>query len=123
MPSSNAVRQASFRVKYSRDAPVTTSFGRLIIANPDCRERFRLDLPLNEPEPATFWRGYTATPQSRSIRGQDAFRGASIQCLAAAPPITGHTHQLAVLGLPRGSRRSKLRARAAPGRLRGRAPG
>jgi N-ethylmaleimide reductase len=42
------------------------SFGRLYIANPDLPERFRLDAPLNEPDPATFYggneKGYTDYP-------------------------------------------------------------
>jgi N-ethylmaleimide reductase len=39
------------------------AFGRLFLANPDLPRRFREDLPLNEPDPATFYggdhRGYT----------------------------------------------------------------
>ncbi len=42
------------------------SFGRLFIANPDLPERFRLNKPLNEPDPDTFYdggeAGYTDYP-------------------------------------------------------------
>ncbi len=42
------------------------AFGRLFIANPDLPYRFRAGLPLNEPDPATFYfgdhRGYTDYP-------------------------------------------------------------
>ncbi|SDC96078.1 alkene reductase [Paraburkholderia lycopersici] len=33
------------------------AFGRLFIANPDLVERLRLDAPLNEPDPATYFGG------------------------------------------------------------------
>lgn len=33
------------------------SFGALFIANPDLPERFRLNAPLNQPDPATFYGG------------------------------------------------------------------
>lgn len=33
------------------------SFGTLFIANPDLPERFRLNAPLNQPDPATFYGG------------------------------------------------------------------
>jgi len=33
------------------------SFGVLFIANPDLPERFRLDAPLNQPDPSTFYGG------------------------------------------------------------------
>lgn len=42
------------------------AFGKLIIANPDLPERFRLNAPLNEPDPNTFYadgpKGYTDYP-------------------------------------------------------------
>jgi 2,4-dienoyl-CoA reductase-like NADH-dependent reductase (Old Yellow Enzyme family) len=42
------------------------AFGRLFLANPDLPERFRLNAPLNDPEPATFYgrgpEGYTDYP-------------------------------------------------------------
>ncbi len=42
------------------------SFGRLFIANPDLPERFKLNAPLNEPDPKTFYgsseQGYTDYP-------------------------------------------------------------
>jgi len=42
------------------------AFGRLFIANPDLPERFRLNAPLNEPDPSTFFggdaHGYTDYP-------------------------------------------------------------
>ncbi|MGE0284253.1 MAG: alkene reductase [Rhizobiaceae bacterium] len=44
------------------------AFGKLFIANPDLVERLRLDLPLNEPDKATFYgggaRGYTDYPRA-----------------------------------------------------------
>ena len=33
------------------------AFGTLFLANPDLVTRFRLDTPLNEPDPATFYGG------------------------------------------------------------------
>ncbi|HEY9844658.1 MAG TPA: hypothetical protein V6D03_00510, partial [Candidatus Caenarcaniphilales bacterium] len=33
------------------------SFGTLFIANPDLPERFRLNAPLNRPDPASFYGG------------------------------------------------------------------
>jgi N-ethylmaleimide reductase len=33
------------------------AFGTLFLANPDLVTRFRLDAPLNEPDPATFYGG------------------------------------------------------------------
>ena len=36
------------------------AFGRLFIANPDLVERLRLDAPLNEPDPATYFGGGAA---------------------------------------------------------------
>jgi N-ethylmaleimide reductase len=42
------------------------AFGQLYIANPDLVERFKLNAPLNEPDPATFYggneKGYTDYP-------------------------------------------------------------
>lgn len=42
------------------------SFGKLFIANPDLPERFKLNAPLNEPDPKTFYgsseEGYTDYP-------------------------------------------------------------
>ena len=42
------------------------SFGTLFIANPDLPERFQLNIPLNQPDPATFYggdeKGYTDYP-------------------------------------------------------------
>lgn len=42
------------------------SYGKLFIANPDLPKRFRLNAPLNEPDPTTFYggdeRGYTDYP-------------------------------------------------------------
>jgi len=42
------------------------SYGKLFIANPDLPKRFRLDAPLNEPDPSTFYggdeHGYTDYP-------------------------------------------------------------
>ena len=42
------------------------AFGRLYIANPDLAERFKRKVPLNEPDPATFYggdaKGYTDYP-------------------------------------------------------------
>ena len=42
------------------------SFGKLFLANPDLPERFRLNAPLNEPDPRTFYgsgeKGYTDYP-------------------------------------------------------------
>lgn len=42
------------------------SYGKLFIANPDLPERFRLNAPLNQPNPATFYggssEGYTDYP-------------------------------------------------------------
>lgn len=42
------------------------SFGTLYIANPDLTERFRLNAPLNQPDPTTFYggehKGYTDYP-------------------------------------------------------------
>lgn len=42
------------------------SYGKLFIANPDLPERFRLNAPLNEPDPSTFYgggeAGYTDYP-------------------------------------------------------------
>ncbi|MDA0268033.1 MAG: alkene reductase [Cyanobacteria bacterium] len=42
------------------------SYGKLFIANPDLPQRFQLDAPLTEPDPATFYggdeRGYTDYP-------------------------------------------------------------
>lgn len=46
-------------------------FGQKFIANPDLPERMRLDAPLNEPEPSTFYsegsRGYTDYPHLRIL--------------------------------------------------------
>jgi len=43
------------------------AFGQLYIANPDLVERFKLNAPLNEPDPATFYggdeKGYTDYPE------------------------------------------------------------
>lgn len=60
---------------YTRDLALTTratdaadliAFGKLFIANPDLVERLRQDLPLNEPDQATFYggdeHGYTDYP-------------------------------------------------------------
>lgn len=42
------------------------AFGKLFIANPDLPERFKLDAPLNTPDPSTFYaqgpKGYTDYP-------------------------------------------------------------
>jgi N-ethylmaleimide reductase len=42
------------------------SFGVPYLANPDLVERYRLDAPLNKPDPATFYgigpKGYTDYP-------------------------------------------------------------
>jgi N-ethylmaleimide reductase len=42
------------------------AFGQLYIANPDLVERFKLNAPLNEPDPASFYggneKGYTDYP-------------------------------------------------------------
>ena len=44
----------------------TVAFGTLFLANPDLVTRFRLDAPLNEPDPDTFYggggKGYTDYP-------------------------------------------------------------
>ncbi|WP_295401333.1 alkene reductase [uncultured Thiocystis sp.] len=48
------------------DSADLIAFGKLFIANPDLVERLRLNAPLNEPDPATFYggdeRGYTDYP-------------------------------------------------------------
>lgn len=48
------------------------SFGAAFLANPDLVERFRLDAPLNAPDPATFYggdeRGYTDYPTIAALR-------------------------------------------------------
>ncbi|MBD2099644.1 alkene reductase [Leptolyngbya sp. FACHB-261] len=41
----------------SRGDADLVSFGKLFIANPDLPERFRLDAPLNEPDPSSFYGG------------------------------------------------------------------
>lgn len=42
------------------------AFGQLFIANPDLPARFKLDAPLNTPDPSTFYahgpKGYTDYP-------------------------------------------------------------
>lgn len=42
------------------------SFGKQFIANPDLPERFKLNAPLNPPDPSTFYggtaKGYTDYP-------------------------------------------------------------
>lgn len=48
------------------------SFGTLFIANPDLPERFRLNAPLNQPDPATFYggdeKGYTDYPILKELQ-------------------------------------------------------
>jgi len=50
-----------------RGAADAVAFGTLFLANPDLVERFRLDAPLNEPDPDTFYvgdeHGYTDYPE------------------------------------------------------------
>jgi N-ethylmaleimide reductase len=47
------------------------SFGTLFLANPDLPARFRLSLPLNQPDPTTFYgggeKGYTDYPESSQL--------------------------------------------------------
>ncbi|BAU47978.1 1,2-oxophytodienoate reductase [Sulfurifustis variabilis] len=47
-------------------------FGKLFLANPDLPQRFRLEAPLNEPDPATFYtpgpEGYVDYPSLRDAR-------------------------------------------------------
>ena len=49
-----------------KQAAEAVSVGRLALANPDLVRRWRLDAPLNEPDPATFYvgeeKGYTDYP-------------------------------------------------------------
>lgn len=52
------------------------SYGKLFIANPDLPKRFKLDAPLNQPDPSTFYGGgaegytnYPALPESLPIVG------------------------------------------------------
>jgi N-ethylmaleimide reductase len=48
------------------------SYGKLFIANPDLPERFQLDAPLNQPDPATFYgggeQGYTDYPTLKELQ-------------------------------------------------------
>jgi 2,4-dienoyl-CoA reductase-like NADH-dependent reductase (Old Yellow Enzyme family) len=57
--------EAAERVLAADEADAV-AFGKLFIANPDLAERFRLRLPLNEPDAATFYakgaQGYTDYP-------------------------------------------------------------
>ena len=50
----------------ARGAADLVAFGQLFLANPDLPERFRLNAPLNEPDPKTFYggdeRGYIDYP-------------------------------------------------------------
>lgn len=54
------------------DSADLIAFGKLFISNPDLVERLRLNAPLNEPDPATFYggdeRGYTDYPCLDSAR-------------------------------------------------------
>src|SRR5258706_1156352 len=47
------------------------SAGLLVIANPDLVKRYRLDAPLNKPDPSTFYgigsKGYTDCPTVRPL--------------------------------------------------------
>jgi 2,4-dienoyl-CoA reductase-like NADH-dependent reductase (Old Yellow Enzyme family) len=47
------------------------AFGKLFIANPDLPERFKLNVPLNEPDPSTFYaqgpKGYTDYPRMAGV--------------------------------------------------------
>ena len=58
-------RNMAERVLERGDADLV-SFGRLFLANPDLPERFSKDVPLNEPNPNTFYggdeKGYTDYP-------------------------------------------------------------
>jgi N-ethylmaleimide reductase len=53
------------------EAADLVSYGKLFIANPDLPERFRLNAPLNEPDPATFYgggeAGYTDYPTWQEV--------------------------------------------------------
>jgi N-ethylmaleimide reductase len=64
-------RDKAERVLERGDADLV-SFGRLFLANPDLPERFSQNVPLNEPDPTTFYggeeRGYTDYPFIGSAR-------------------------------------------------------
>jgi N-ethylmaleimide reductase len=46
------------------------AYGKLYIANPDLVARFKVDAPLNKPDPSTFYgagpKGYTDYPALRA---------------------------------------------------------
>jgi len=52
----------------AREDADAVAFGRLYIANPDLDKRFAADLPLNAPDPETFYgdgaKGYTDYPEA-----------------------------------------------------------
>lgn len=58
---------ASARQGIERNDCDVVAFGKLYIANPDLTERFRLNAPLNTPDPNTFYgggeKGYTDYPK------------------------------------------------------------
>ncbi len=60
--------QAKAEMILENEGADLVSFGRLFIANPDLAERFKLNSPLNEPDPGTFYgdgmEGYTDYPGS-----------------------------------------------------------
>lgn len=55
----NFTKETAESVLQSGEADAV-AFGKLFIANPDLPERFRLNAPLNEPHPETFYGGGTA---------------------------------------------------------------
>jgi N-ethylmaleimide reductase len=61
----------SSRNSIARNLCDTVAFGKLYIANPDLTERFRLNAPLNTPDPDTFYggdgKGYTDYPALASV--------------------------------------------------------
>ena len=64
-------RDRAERVLERGDADLV-AFGRLFLANPDLPERFSKDVPLNDPDPSTFYggdeRGYTDYPFFNSAK-------------------------------------------------------
>lgn len=64
-------REKGNAVIASGDADLV-SFGKLFIANPDLPERFRLNAPLNQPDPATFYggdeKGYIDYPTLKELQ-------------------------------------------------------
>lgn len=61
----NHDRSSGIRMLQEKTADMI-SYGRLFLANPDLPRRFKLDAPLNEPDPSTFYgkgpKGYTDYP-------------------------------------------------------------